>query len=92
MQGDGFILDLFSIKVLNTLPFRAPVVCGTLNPGVPLRSAPGYELVAPAGRTHKNDVFHAKICLALLRLLKASCKKRYCFASISHAKLCGASP
>ena len=23
MQGDGFILDLFSIKVLNTLPERA---------------------------------------------------------------------
>ena len=37
------------------LPFQGAVVCGISNPGVPLRSAPGYVLAAPAGRT-RHDV------------------------------------
>ena len=37
------------------LPFQGAVVCGISNPGVPLRSAPGYVLAAPAWRT-RHDV------------------------------------
>ena len=38
-------------------PFRAQMVSGT-SPGVPLRSAPGYELAAPAGRTNNYGMLH----------------------------------
>ncbi len=32
-------------------------------PGVPLRSAPGYELAALSGRTHKYHVLYVKSVL-----------------------------
>ena len=38
-----------------TLPFKASVYNHVV-PGVPLRSAPGYVLVAPLGRIHPKRV------------------------------------
>ena len=34
------------------LPFQGEYMQLDINPGVPLRSAPGYVLVAPTGRLH----------------------------------------
>ena len=42
------------------LPFQGAEVCSISKPGVPLRSAPGYVLAAPAGRAHKRGASYAK--------------------------------
>ncbi len=38
------------------LPFQGEYMQLNMNPGVPLRSAPGYVLVAPAGRVLPEQV------------------------------------
>ncbi len=38
------------------LPFQGEYMQLDINPGVPLRSAPGYVLVAPAGRIHPRRI------------------------------------
>jgi len=38
------------------LPFQGEYMQLDINPGVPLRSAPGYVLVAPAGRVLPGHV------------------------------------
>ena len=40
------------------LPFQGADGVRYIPPGVPLRSAPGYELAAPAGRTNNYGMLH----------------------------------
>ena len=42
--------------ITNALPFQGEYMQLNMNPGVPLRSAPGYVLVAPAGRVLPGHV------------------------------------
>ncbi len=46
------------------LPFQGEYMQLNMNPGVPLRSAPGYVLVAPAGRVLPGHV-HPKQVLPM---------------------------
>ena len=50
------------------LPFQGEYMQLNMNPGVPLRSAPGYVLVAPAGRVLPEQVLpmFGRLCSLIL--------------------------